>query len=87
MLNITVRVLVPHTITHSTLAHLAGGSRLLDYLLKKSNKNIWALSYTSSTGALGALVLTESIPFSIPDELSYISLVPMTWPFDAFKLK
>lgn len=41
----------------------------------------------SSTSADGALALTDSMPFSIPQLLSYISLVPMICPLDALRLK
>ncbi len=37
-----------------------------------------AINYSSTTLAPGALDFTDSIPASRPDEVSYISLVPIT---------
>lgn len=41
----------------------------------------------STTSAVGPLALTEAMPFSIAAAPEYISLLPMTWPLPAFRLK
>ncbi len=42
---------------------------------------------SSTTSASGALLFTEAMPLSRPDSDSYISLVPMTCPLPASRLK
>lgn len=37
--------------------------------------------------AVGPLVLTDVMPFSMAAAPEYISLLPMTWPLPAFRLK
>lgn len=50
---------------------------------RRFRRRIHCINY-SSTVAPGAFDFTEAIPPSLPEVLSYISLVPITWPFVAF---
>jgi hypothetical protein len=43
--------------------------------------------YAFSTLASGAFFLTDAFPVVLPPEDVYISLVPITWPLEAFRLK
>lgn len=43
--------------------------------------------YSSTTLAPDAFDFTDSIPLSLPEDESYISLVPMICPLEAFRLK
>ena len=53
------------------------------------NKKEYDLFYKvwSSRVASGAFFFTDSMPFSQAAALSYISLLPITWPLVAFRLK
>jgi len=50
-------------------------------------KDEYLVFYSSTTLAPGAFDFTDSIPLSLPEDDSYISLVPIIWPFDALRLK
>ena len=43
--------------------------------------------FASTTGASGAFLPTEAMPFSIDDVVLYISLFPIGSPFAAFRTK
>jgi hypothetical protein len=57
------------------LPRLRGAMRAVDYFAK------------SATGAVGPLVFTDLMPFSIADVDLYISLLPMTSPLAALRTK
>src|SRR3984957_2541162 len=75
---------------HRRRGHLAGR---LDHRLTSVPPQTAAGSWPgyssvwSSTSASGAFFLTDSIPFSADCLRSYVSLVAMTWPFVATRLK
>lgn len=63
------------------VSKVAGERHMAGYNFQPCTKKTYTA--LSSTVAAGALLLTEAMPLV----LSYISLVPITWPFVAFRLK